>query len=152
MKNIILSILFALIFSTAVFAAGTLEVKDAWVREAPPGMKMTAGYMTFINDAAEDITVKGVTSPQFGYIEMHHTEMNGDRARMVEQDYIIVQGKSSFIFMPGSYHLMMMEPVKQLKEGDTVELEFSLGNGESFTFSAPVKKDTGGAMHHMKHK
>ena len=148
MNRFISSLFLLLIFSTAVFAADTLEVKDAWVREAPPGMKMTAGYMTFINDDAEDITVNSVSSPQFGYVEMHRTEMNGDMAKMVQQEYIIVEAKSSFMFMPGGYHLMMMEPVKQLKEGDMVELQLSLGNGESFTFSAPVKKKIGGEMHH----
>jgi copper(I)-binding protein len=143
-------ILFLLAASTLI-AADKLEVKNAWVREAPPGMKMTAGYMTFVNDDPEDITVKSISSPQFGFVEMHRTEMNGDRAKMVRQNQIILQGNSSFPFMPGGYHLMLMEPVKQFKEGDIVEFKLSLGNGETFSFSSPVQKDTGGDMHHMKH-
>ncbi len=148
MRNIVLTAFFTLIFSTTLFASDMLEVKGAWVRESPPGMKMAAGYMSLVNRSSDDILLTGITSPQFGFVEMHLTEIDGENARMVRQESVTVKAGETFVFAPRSYHLMLMEPVKQLKEGDTVEFHLSFESGETFMFSSPVRKDTGSGMHH----
>jgi len=85
MRNIILSMLFVLIFSTALSAADAIVINDAWVLESPPGMKMSEGFMTIKNQSEEDLVLTGVSSPQFGLVEMHLTEIDRETAKMVRQ-------------------------------------------------------------------
>lgn len=143
--------MFVFILSSSLFASGPVEVMDAWVREAPPGMNMMAGYVTVTNIAGKDLLLTGVSSPQFGSVEMHRTDMKDDQAMMIRQDNVTIRAGESFAFAPRGYHFMLMNLKNELKEGDIVEFTFSFDNGESFSFTAPVKKDKGGGIHHMEH-
>lgn len=151
MKKLITLVMSVLILSSYAFASGQVEVTGAWVREAPPGMNMMGGYATVTNTSDKDLILTGVSSPQFGSVEMHRTEMKDDKAMMVRQESITIKPGEPFVFAPRGYHFMLMEPNDQLKEGDTVDFTFSFERGESFTFTAPVMKDNGAGMHHMGH-
>ncbi|MBI4842799.1 MAG: copper chaperone PCu(A)C [Nitrospirae bacterium] len=151
MKKIIIFFISIFMLQQALSAASSLEITGAWVREAPPGMKMLAAYMVLKNSSDKDITLKEVASPQFDSVEMHRTEIEDGRSRMVKQDSILVKAGSSFLLSPGGYHLMLMGPKAELKEGDSVEFRLSFSDGGELSLAAPVKKDTGGGMHHMEH-
>ena len=66
----------------------------------------------------------------------------------VEKLQLPVDG--SIVLEPGGLHLMLIEPQRSLRDGDTVVLVIHADNGESITIDAPVvrKTDTAGHVHH----
>ncbi len=121
-----------------------LSIDDPWVREAPPGMQMMAGYATLNNATDTPIHVVSVSSDAFKMIEMHTTEIIDGVARMLEQETLSVPANGSLALAPGGFHLMLMQPAKQLKASDRVNITLVLDNGEEKRVEFEVKK--GGAM------
>jgi len=69
------------------------------------------------------VTVMGVSSPQFGSVEMHETTTNGGVSRMRRIDSVDVAGQSTLAFSPGGKHIMLMQPAADVTSGTMVTLE-----------------------------
>jgi copper(I)-binding protein len=149
MRYLLLAVTFVLLNSlNTVFAADTnVMIHEPWVREAPPNAKMMAGYFSIMNMSKHDKSLVGASSPQFKKVELHRSIMEGDMMKMVAQKKVEIHAGQTVKFEPGSYHLMLMHPVKPLKAGDTVELTLKFSSGDTMKFNAPVKKGNGD--HHM---
>ena len=136
MKNILLA--FATFFSaiTIVWAEDALTVTNALVREAPPGMMMTAGYADWRNTSGEAIIINGVSSDAFNMIEIHLSSIENGIARMTPQDSLTVPANGSIKLEPGGLHLMLMGAKEAVKAGDTIDitLHTSIGN-KTVTFT-----------------
>ena len=52
-----------------------LAFEDAWVRPLPPGMKMTAAFGKIKNPGSEAIELVSFSSPFFGDVSLHRTEL-----------------------------------------------------------------------------
>ncbi|WP_455199641.1 copper chaperone PCu(A)C [Kaarinaea lacus] len=137
-----------------VFASdGDVMIHDAWVREAPPNAKMLAGYFSIMNHGAQSKSLVGANSPQFERVELHRTVMEGGMAKMVPQDSIEIPVGQTVNFEPGGLHLMLINPVKPLKAGDSVELTLKFNKGATIKVEAIVKKGGRSAQqeHHHEH-
>jgi hypothetical protein len=128
-------------FSFAGNAAITL--KNAWISEAPPMSKVMAAYMKIQNPGDKPVEIDKVSSPDFSSIEMHRTVITNGVASMLREKSIRIAAHGSFEFKPGHYHLMMFNPKKSFRAGDTSQLTFTLASGQSATFKVTVKKATG---------
>ena len=137
----------AMLVSGTVFA-GSVDVNGQWVREAPPGMQMLAGYMIVENNTKQELVLTGASSPAFGMIELHHTVIENGMARMMQQKAIKIPANSTFAFKPKSYHLMLMQPRRQLNEGDKVRITLKFSNYRNVSATFPVRKAAGGMNHH----
>lgn len=122
-----------------VSAADTLMITNAWIREAPPGAPMLAGYLCLNNTADTPVTLVGVESPVFEYIMMHRTETVDGMARMLHQDQVVVAAGTRVCFEPGGLHLMMPAPEQRLVAGDQLELNLQFADGSSRRIQASVK-------------
>ena len=98
-----------------------LVATDVVINAPPPGMKMSAGYLTLHNNTSAEITITRVSSPQFGSVEMHETIIRDGISRMVALGEVTIPAKDSVSFEPGAKHLMLMRPGGELA---TVSLEF----------------------------
>lgn len=164
MKTITLPALF-LCLSTAVFSAdssqGNLEVHKPWIREAPPVVKVLAGYFTLHNHTDKTHTVLNVSSPQFNRVEIHRTQLKNDTARMLPVTKIMISPHGKVVFEPGGLHLMLIKPKKIYRSDDNIHLTLHLSDKSTFDFTAPVKKsrgmedhsnhDMGHDLHNMNH-
>jgi len=138
------------------FAACTTEtgappaVADAWIRAAPPGAPMHAGYLTVTNPSAQPLQVVGVSSPDFERIELHVTVITDGVARMLEEDIVVVPAGSSVVFEPGARHLMLFGARRPLTLDDTVPLTIQLADATSLNVTAIVRAgpDAGAHQHH----
>ena len=75
-----LAAVLGLVGSVATAAPGTLVVEAPWVRAAPPGAMMLAGYGQLRNDGESPLTLVGARSEAFGMAEIHRTlEVDGVR-------------------------------------------------------------------------
>lgn len=145
-----------LLISTAAVAAdsgGGLTVKDAWIPEAPPVARVVAAYMELVNAGTQEAVVVGATSPDFGHIEMHRTIERDGVARMVAEPELAVPAGGRVTLRPRGLHLMLMEPKRALRAGDTVEIDLVLRGGGTVKAVPAVRAGapaaaTGGHEHH----
>lgn len=145
-----LAAMLLLVTANAVYADG-VDIDGAWVREAPPGMQMLAGYMVIKNETGKDLVLIGASSSAFGAIELHQTTIKDGMASMEQQKRVTIPAHSKFEFKPKSYHLMLMKPKRDLREGDHVKITLQFSNYEKVSETFAVQKAGDGMMHHHEH-
>jgi copper(I)-binding protein len=128
-----------LMWSAAGRAADALTVEDAWVREAPPHLEMSAAYLTIKNETSQDHTLVGVSSPQFQKVEIHSTRMMNGMVHMQMMKEVAIAAHNMLEFKPGAYHLMMIQPLHPLKAGEKVELTLKFNDVPPVTVQAPIR-------------
>nr|CRH04869.1 Conserved protein of unknown function. Containing DR1885-like metal-binding domain [Candidatus Magnetococcus massalia] len=132
--------------------ASELMAHNAWVRETPPMMKISAAFMMLHNRGPEHRYLTGGSSPQFEKVELHRTMPTGNGVmRMVPQQAITVPAMGMAILKPGDYHIMLLGRKTDLRAGDHVDITLSFKSGETMELKLPVKKMVGmGRMRHHK--
>jgi len=139
MKQTLLALIVSA-WSLLATADATLQVEDAWVREAPPNAHMMAAYMTLKNTGSGDAVLTQVDSPAFGHVMLHKSEVVDGVARMIHQSEIVIPAQGAVELKPGSFHLMMPAPEKRLVEGDRVDFVLTFSNGDISRVQADVRK------------
>lgn len=134
----------------AASASSSVTVSEPWVREAPPGMTVHAGYMKLINDGSEEIALTGAASPSYENVELHISKVVDGIATMQKVAQITVPPGKTVTFKPGGLHLMLIKPKSAIKLGQKVPIELTFSDGSTKTVEAEVKK--GGGMPQMDHK
>jgi len=131
-----------LILLTADLAsARDITVKNAWIREAPPAAQRLAAYMVIENNSTHAIALDSASSPDFRMVEIHRTKMDNGIAHMIKQTHVKILPGESLTLEPGSYHLMLMQPLRSLRAGDTVRLSLHFANSSPIDITATVRKD-----------
>ena len=128
---------------TPVFAGG-FTVKNSWIREAPPGMKVLVAYMTLENGKDDALMLVGAVSSEFESIEMHHSIIKDDISGMVQQYSIRIAPYSTVKFEPRGLHLMLINPKRELKVGDKVKIALQFSNYRKIKVVYFVQKGDGG--------
>ena len=121
-------------------AQAEVQVEDAWVREAPPGARMLAAYLTVKNSGTEDRMLVEVQSPAFSHVMLHKSEVVDGVARMIHLDEVVIPARGSVQFQPGGLHLMMPAPEARLSAGDRVPLVLIFADGSRIEVQAEVRK------------
>lgn len=127
--------------------AGSFEVKEPWIREAPPGMKMLAGYMIIENNKSGAVNFTSASSSDFKSIEIHQTVTKDDVATMIQRQSVKIPAYGTVKFEPKHLHLMLIGPKRQLKQGDKVKIILKFSNYRKLKVIFPVRKGKG-RMHH----
>jgi len=122
--------LLALGLATNATAAGHLVVEHAWIRTAPPGAMMLAGYATLRNSGDAPITVTGATSADFADVSLHQSVEENGLERMRPLGVAEIAAGASMEFTPGGRHFMLMRPKRELKQGDSVQIHISTSAGD----------------------
>ena len=111
---------------------------DTWVRAIPPGMKMTAGFGVLSNPELAAIEITSFTSPSFGDVSFHRTELVDGIAKMREVPLLSIAAGATVVLEPGAYHLMFMMPTEEIQPGQVIVVEMIATDGRSFSFDMPV--------------
>jgi periplasmic copper chaperone A len=125
---LLLSLLFVGV-AGAVEPGESLQMRNAWIRDAPPSARMRSGYAVLANEGSSDVEIVAASSPDFGLIEMHETRIENDVARMAELPSVKIAAGASFRFEPGGAHFMLMQPKRELKTGDSTTITLTLKSG-----------------------
>ncbi len=136
-----------LLTSLLALADNAIVVRDAWVREAPPGAAVLAAYFTLENTGSKEDKLVAVRCPDFDKIEIHATEIRAGVARMIALDALPVPPHAMVKLAPGGYHIMLHNPRRALATGMNVNLELRFDSGARLTVVAPVRRAESGAMH-----
>ena len=130
------------LYMSAVATAWSCELKvdDPWVREAPPTASVLAAYMVLSNAGGGDCVVVGVRAAEFKRAMVHRTEEHGGVTRMKHQEKVTVPEREQVVFEPGGLHIMLMQPVRPLTEGDLVQVTLILDAGGEKVVEFPVRR------------
>ena len=136
-------ILLVLTWTSQAGADAMLGISNPWIREAPPGARVMAGYMELHNSGDASITVTSISSPDFAATEIHRTVVESGVARMLSVEQLEIPASSHIKIEPGGLHIMLFEPQRPLTAGATVKLILHLEDGSELTAAAPVIRKTG---------
>ena len=136
---------FALIgFSSAAVALPahcTPVIGKAWIRAAPPGAKMLAGYATVRNPCAKAMQVTGVSSRDFATAMMHETVLLNGMSTMRHTATVTIPAGGEVVFAPSGRHIMLMGPARVFRVGDKVGITFVLSDGKKLEADFMVLRD-----------
>ena len=125
--------------SSLTFASGHVQVRDAWIPEAPPAVDVMAAYFEIENTGSKPVTITGFSCSAFGDVMMHKTVEKDGMSRMIHVDTLTVAAKSKLKFERGALHLMLMMPKHSLRQGDKVALTMHTADKQAIHFTAIVK-------------
>jgi copper(I)-binding protein len=142
--------------ATLVLAAASLTltasvsaqvtVTDPWVRGTVAGQKATGAFMQLKSPA--DAALVAAASPVAKIVEIHEMKMEGGMMKMSAIDKLALPAGKAVELKPGSYHVMLMDLVQPLKEGETVPLKLTFedkaGKKQTVEVKAQVKAVTTG--------
>lgn len=128
-----------------------LHVGDPWVREAPPSASVLAAYMTLHNPGPTPVEITSISSPDFARGELHRTVVEDGVARMLPVGQLVIPASDQATLEPGGMHLMLYEPRRVLRAGDSVTLIIEGSDDLLLTFPAAVKRDGSDTGHHHHH-
>ena len=133
-----------LILALAAIAAATEEagvsVRDAWVRAAPPGVAMMAGYMVLQNKTSRPQVLVAARSSGFETVTIHRTIAKEGMTGMEHAPQIELLPNASLLFAPGGYHLMLLNPKRTLHAGDRVDITLEFRGGLVVPVAYEVRK------------
>jgi copper(I)-binding protein len=137
----------------ALAAGQSLAIGDAWIREAPPGAAVLAGYLRLDNPGDKALVIEAFHSQDFERIELHRTIVEDGVARMLHVDRLAVPPGDSVSLEPGGMHLMLFNPARPLRQDDRVVFSVELAGESSLRFEAVVKRVSGddSRQHHHHH-
>lgn len=139
MKRIVTGMLLALA-TVPAFAQPPVAATDAWIRAAPPGVPMMAGYVTLHNATRRAIKLTAIESSRFERIELHRSFVVDGVSRMERVPEIVIPRRGEVALEPGGLHMMLFRPIGSVRDGDTVDLVLSFDNGWSLELTVPVRR------------
>ena len=140
LRRLLLAVLLCL--PLAAFGDGpSVSANHVWIRQPPPGINVLAAYLTLQNLTGKPLDLTSISSPEFGAVEMHRSFVKDDQEQMEPVASLTLPAHGSVEFKPGSYHVMLMQPKKNLFPGDIVTLDLKFSDGSELTIMAPVRHD-----------
>jgi copper(I)-binding protein len=158
-KYLLSALLLALLAGNAAaheYKLGSLTIGHPWSRATPKGAKVAAGYMKIINSGTAPDRLIAVSSEISPRVEIHEMSMDGGVMKMREvKGGLEIPAGQTVELKPSSYHLMMMNPTKQIEKGERVKgsLTFEKAGKVDVEFAVEAMGGTpgGGDMKDMKH-
>ena len=98
-----------------------IAIEDAWARPTKAGM-MSAAYFTMHNVGSVPDSLVQVSSNASKDVQIHLSYMNDEIMMMEEQPFVAIQASEHIPFQPGGYHIMIIQPTKDMEEGDSISL------------------------------
>lgn len=140
----LLSIATLMLTSTATFA-GSLQIREGYVREMPPGQSTSAAFMDIANTSDRPVAIVAVTADAAQTAEVHaHSQVDG-AMRMELVRRLVVPAHGQVRLAPGGYHLMLINLKHSLHAGESVNVILLDEEGKSYAAHLPVVKMVGTA-------
>jgi len=128
--------------------AQPLTVHEPWARAALAG-RTSAAYMTIENTTDALDRLVSATSPAARVVELHTHIMDGGVMRMRPVTAIEVNPGEPAVLRPGGLHIMLIDLVRPLRQGETIALTLRFERAGEVTVTVPVL--AAGASGHGQH-
>ena len=149
LNSIITCFFFIFLLTNSVLSAENIHVQNAWIREAPPAIKVMAGYLDIENSSDRALTLVSAESPEFERIEFHISQVKNGVTSMQQQEHIIIAPDSTLSFEPGAYHLMLFNHSVPMREGKRISIKLTFEDGKTLSFDAIVRRSNLTAIPHQ---
>ena len=119
------------------FTTGAITIERPWSRATPSGAKVAAGYFTIKNTGDVPDRLLLVSADIAGHTSIHQMSMSDGMMQMRElTDGLAIPAQGSVTLEPASYHLMLEDLKRPLKEGEIFSgtLTFEKAGTVSVTF------------------
>ncbi|MDE1951289.1 MAG: copper chaperone PCu(A)C [Betaproteobacteria bacterium] len=123
----------------AATAPPPVQASGAWIRWLPANLP-AGGYVLLTNTSAKPVELVGADSPDYGNAMLHQSVSKNGVMEMLHVDKVVIPAHGSMAFKPGSFHIMLMQPKKGVKPGDTVPITLKFAGGEAMTVNFDVRK------------
>ena len=120
-------------------AASSIKIENTWSPEAPPVVKVMAGYMKIHNLSNKNIKIQSAKSSLFNKVEIHLTQMKNGMMNMAKQENLNIEAKSHVELKPGGLHMMLMGKLKPISKGSVIPVTLTFDNGEIINVNLKVK-------------
>ena len=140
---VFVGLILALILIALIAAAGEeagVSVRDAWIRETPPGVAMMAAYMALRNNTSRSRVLVAASSSVFETVMIHRSIVKDGMASMEHAPQVELSPNASLLFAPGGYHLMLLNPKRTLRAGDRVDIYLEFRGGLVLPVAFEVRK------------
>jgi copper(I)-binding protein len=131
----------------AATAQAQVEIDEPWVRATVAQQTATGAFMRLTSRS--DSALVQAESPAARHVEIHEMAMENDVMKMRQIDRISLPAGKVVELKPGSYHIMLIELSKQIKEGDHIPLTLTFqradGKRETMRVDAPARPLAGEA-------
>lgn len=136
------------VMASVADAAETLQVREAYVREMPPGQSTSAGFMKLVNSGKRPVALIGATSDGAGAVEIHRHRHENGMMQMERVTRVEVPAQGQLVFAPGGYHLMLINLKRSYRAGDKINITLLDEEGKSYSAVFPVVNVVEGAGAH----
>lgn len=116
-----------------------LVAENARMMTLPPGQTVGAVYLTLSNSGEQDLVLNHIETPVAGVVEVHRHLYEGGVMRMRQVRHLIIPAKSTLVFEPGGYHIMLMEVAGVPPSGDSFAMRLEFSDGEALTVDVEVR-------------
>ena len=147
MRPSLLAPLLALSVVATAAHAGSIEVKDAWIRSTNAGAPTAAGYATIVNHGFASDRLTGGYSRASASVELHHMSTEGGIMRMRPiPGGLAMAGSATLRLTPNGDHLMLIAPKGALKAGTHVKVTLQFQRAGSIAADFVVRDAAPGGM------
>lgn len=138
-------VLLLILLTLAPFASRaqgpSVSASGVWIREAPPGGEVMAGYLTLTNHTGQTLALTSASSTDFGSVAIHQSVQHGGSESTQPVPHFVIPAHQSVTLAPGGYQLMLLKPARRLFDGDLVTLTLNFSDGSALTIMVPVRRD-----------
>jgi copper(I)-binding protein len=118
----------ALLVGLAGQASADTQVSNAWVRATVAGQQATGAFMTLT--ASSDSRLLEAKSPVAKTVQIHQSSMKNDVMSMLPVEFVTLPAGEAVALDPHGYHVMLIDLVEQVKDGDKVPLILKVVNAQ----------------------
>ncbi|MGN2242201.1 copper chaperone PCu(A)C [Frateuria sp. GZRR33] len=110
--------------------ADQVHAGHAWIRVMPASLP-AGGYVTLRNDGDQPAVLDGASSAAYGSVMLHESSTDTGMGRMRMVDRLTVPAHGEVALAPGGYHFMLMDAVKPVQPGQTVQITLHFADGST---------------------
>jgi len=138
-KHFVKPITILLLMINSTLALAQISIKDGYIREMPPGQKVSAAFMQLTNNTSDPMVLIGGFSELTSAIEVHqHKHVNGVM-QMSKLNELVIQPNETVVLKPGGLHIMLMGLKQRLVKGSSFSFQLQFADGRQQTLTLPVK-------------
>lgn len=120
-------------------SSGIIEITDGWVRPGRAGM-MSAAYFNIKNATSNPDSLLRISSDVTPTTQIHESYLTEDGLMgMREQEFVVLPKNETVPFKQGGLHVMIIQPERDLAEGDSVTFTLQFSSAKDLEISLPVK-------------
>jgi periplasmic copper chaperone A len=117
----------------------TITVIEPWARATPPGMTMTAAYLSITNRGPRPDVLVSASSPAAADVDLHRSVVQGGMSRMQPAGAVTIAPGSTLRIEPTGLHMMLVGVAAPLLPGASLPLTLRFRDAGEITVQVAIR-------------